>query len=365
MSEQWKPTSRARKAVAKMSPREQTLSARRLAVALLLFGRGRITGDEFACRLGVTLRTVYRDIVGLEESGFPVAAVPGPSGGFEFDYVAAGAKGIRTEQSLLDWFCESGLLSSDQATFATVLDIASGVLDESDRDALSKIKDRILFDPDEWYSRERPSEELGVIRRAVLADSRLRIRFSERTGEEVVADDFDPFGLVWKGGFWYVFGFSHNDKRLRRIRVQRISEASETGETFKRPKGFDLDASWHAELESFGKGSTRVILRIGQGAIAEFENFNWKEENRIEKFSDHWIVEMMVDRYDWLMPLVLSYSGEVTILEPDGLKAKIIQAARAVISAHGDERGGTIEGLQVSDDTRARAGGHRLSNVRN
>lgn len=334
-------------------------------MAMLLFGRGRITGEEFASRLGVTLRTVYRDIVGLEESGFPVAAVPGPTGGFEFDYVAAGAKGIRTEQGLIDWFCESDLLSSDQASFATVLDIASSALGDSDREVLGRIRDRILFDPEEWYSRERPSEKLGVIRRAVLADSVLKLRYAERTGEEVVADDFDPFGLVWKGGFWYVFGFSHNDQRFRRIRVQRIAEAHEIGEIFERPKGFDLYASWHAELESFGKGSTRVILRIGQGAIPEFENFNWKEENRIEKFTDHWIVEMMVDRYEWIMPLVLSYSGEVIILEPDGLKSKIINAARAVIAAHGEEPGGTIEGMQVSGDTRARAGGYRVSNIRN
>ena len=334
-------------------------------MALLLFGRGRITGEDLASRLGVTLRTVYRDIAGLEECGFPVAAVPGPSGGFEFNYVAAGAKGIRTEQGLLDWFCDSGLLTSDQATFATVLDMASEALDAGDREALGKIRDRILFDPEEWYSRERPSEELGVIRRAVLGDSRLKIRFSERTGEDVVADEFDPFGLVWKGGYWYVFGFSHSENRFRRIRVQRISEAKETGAVFERPRGFDLDSSWHAELDSFGKGATRVILRIGRSAIPEFENFNWKEENRIEKFADHWVVEMMVDRYDWLAPLVLSYSGEVTIIEPEELKAKIVNAARAVIAAHGEEAGGAVESIKVADDTRARAGGHRIGNIRN
>ncbi|MBX7136003.1 MAG: transcriptional regulator [Fimbriimonadaceae bacterium] len=365
MAERDMSSSRTRKHAAKTSPREKALSARRLAMGLLLFSRGRMTGDELAGKLGVALRTVYRDIVDMEGNGLPVTAVPGPSGGFEFDYIAAGVKGIRTEQGLLDWYCEYGLLPSEQTTFEMVLKMASTVLEASDQDALKKIKDRILFDPEEWYSRERPKEELGVILRAVLGDSRLVLHYVERTGEEVIADEFDPFGLVWKGGYWYVFGFSHNARRNRRIRVQRISEVRETGELFERPKEFDLDASWRAELGSFGKGTTRVVLRIEKSVIAEFENFNWKEENRIEKFADYWIVEMLVDRYDWLIPLVLSYFGEVIVSEPEELRAKIIKAAGAVISAHGKVADMAHESLKISDDTRARASGHRMRNIRN
>lgn len=87
-----------------MSPRDQALSAMRL----LLFSQGRMTGDELASKLGVALRTVHRDMVDVEGNGLPVTAVPGPSGGFEFDYIAAGANGIRTEQGILDWYCEYG-----------------------------------------------------------------------------------------------------------------------------------------------------------------------------------------------------------------------------------------------------------------
>jgi predicted DNA-binding transcriptional regulator YafY len=332
------------------------------ALALIIYGRGRVTGEELAKKLAVNIRTVYRDIVRLQKLGFPIVSASGPSGGFTFVHDSTAETSVSTKQDLLDLFTRAGLLTSDTATLETIIGLASDSLNNQDLQNLQKASTRILFDPEEWYTRDRPSPDFALIRNAVIHDHRLRISFTERTGPEIIKDTFEPYGLVWKGGFWYVYGKSHQEQRYRRIRMQRLIHVIDTGEVFIRPEKFDLSKHWRDELEDFGKGKTHVVLRIDQPAILEFENFNWKRDNKITKAKDHWTVEMEVDRLEWLIPLVLSYAGEVRVLTPVELRNKIITASKAVLHVHSGSDQDLSTGNRQPDDTRSRAATHRRGN---
>lgn len=332
------------------------------ALALIIYGRGRAVGEELATKLGVSLRTVYRDVARLQQLGFPIVSSPGPSGGFTFGSDSAAEGSVSTEQDLLDLFIRAGLLTSDTATLAAIIDLASDSLGNRDIQNLKKASERILFDPEEWYAHDRPSADFVLIRNAVIHDHRLSISFTERTGSKIIEDRFEPYGLVWKGGFWYVYGKSHKEQRYRRIRIQRLIRVIDTGEVFIRPTKFDLIRQWRSELEGFGKGQTRVVIRIEHPATLEFENFNWKRDNRIMKAEDHWIVEMKVDRYEWLIPLVLSYAGEIRVLTPVELRNKIIAASKAVLEVHSSSDWDPCRANLRPDDSRSRAAIHRRAN---
>ncbi|WFE92682.1 WYL domain-containing protein [Micromonospora sp. WMMD987] len=62
-----------------------TTSARLLALLSLLQTRRDWSGTVLAERLGISLRTVRRDVDRLRELGYPVAAVKGPDGGYRLD----------------------------------------------------------------------------------------------------------------------------------------------------------------------------------------------------------------------------------------------------------------------------------------
>ena len=57
-------------------------SARLLRLLSLLQARRDWTGPELVARLGVSLRTLRRDIDKLRSLGYPVDATPGPAGGY-------------------------------------------------------------------------------------------------------------------------------------------------------------------------------------------------------------------------------------------------------------------------------------------
>src|SRR5436190_12102857 len=58
-------------------------ASRLLSLLLLLQTRGRMTAQQLATELEVSIRTIYRDIESLSAAGVPVYADRGPDGGYQ------------------------------------------------------------------------------------------------------------------------------------------------------------------------------------------------------------------------------------------------------------------------------------------
>src|SRR3982750_3368951 len=58
-------------------------AGRLVSLLLLLQTRGRMTAQDLAAELEVSVRTVYRDVESLGSSGVPIYADRGPAGGYQ------------------------------------------------------------------------------------------------------------------------------------------------------------------------------------------------------------------------------------------------------------------------------------------
>ncbi|MBM7813924.1 helix-turn-helix transcriptional regulator [Saccharothrix algeriensis] len=204
------------------------MPARMLRLLSLLQGRREWTGAELARRLGVTDRTVRRDVERLRELGYPVEGTTGTAGGYRL------ASGRDLPPLLLD---------DDEAVAVAVgLRTAAGVggVEESAVRALAKLE-QVL--PDRLRRRVRavasaiaripvgggPVSDpaaLGVL--AAACRDREAVRFTHRGVERKV----EPVKLVTALRQWYLLAYDPSRRDWRTFRVDRVGTPTPTGHRF-------------------------------------------------------------------------------------------------------------------------------------
>jgi predicted DNA-binding transcriptional regulator YafY len=343
----------------------------RLFGIFLLLKRGKyITAKELSSRFAVNERTIYRDIETIRRAGVPIASVPGPDGGYIIQEVLYIDPIIFSSDQTMGFFFNNAILpdfkSFDSSKILDrTLEKLADVLTPDEKRQITKSHDRIYFDTQEWYWRDRPEKDIQRLKQAVIGEEQLRIIYVERDDPNPMEAVVDPYGLVWKGGFWYLVGFSHLEKEFRRYRVQRINEIKETGNAFQRDEKFDLREFWRLSLESFGKGNIKVIIKISSRVTAEFEHFNWKTESKILKYSNYWLVEMWMDKYEWIIPLILSYGSNIEVIVPKALQKRVAEELQMAIKLYTDNSVNLVSEIpdtgMASSDIRSRATRGRIN----
>ena len=100
---------------------------------------------------------------------------------------------------------------------------------------------RLWFEP--GGKRVHPSKPLSYEARVSTSwfgDSRCSAAMSYRAADGALTTrHFDVYGLVYRGGRWYVIGFCHLRSGLRTLRLDRVAQAQVTTRAFIRPEGFD------------------------------------------------------------------------------------------------------------------------------
>jgi predicted DNA-binding transcriptional regulator YafY len=79
---------------------------------------------------------------------------------------------------------------------------------------------------------------LGLLCSATQEHQRVRMAYQSR-GEALTEREFDPYGLVYRSGRWYIVGWCHLRRGLRSFRLDRVASASNLPQRFERPGDFD------------------------------------------------------------------------------------------------------------------------------
>jgi predicted DNA-binding transcriptional regulator YafY len=185
-----------------------TRSERLLSIILLLQGRGAATAREIAEHLGVSIRTVYRDVGALGDLGVPVYAETGCAGGYRLvDGYRTSLTGLTAHESLAlfliglpDPAASLGLSDHSRAAEAKLL----AALSPAHRELASRLRDRFLVDVPPWYQNAATPATLPVLADAILASRQVHVRYRRWDEPRVVRRLLDPYGLVVKNVSWYL-----------------------------------------------------------------------------------------------------------------------------------------------------------------
>ena len=237
-------------------------ASRLMAILLHLQASGGATAPALAAELGVSVRTIYRDVSALQAAGAPLWTETGPNGGIRMvDGWRSDLDGLTTDEAMA-LFVGGPTSVVEQLGLGPVLAAAQvKVLATMPPAAARRAADaraRFLLDAPGWFHRGDATDALPAIAEAVWTDHRLDLTY--RRDDRTRPRRVDPLGLVLKGGTWYLLARHRDD--LRTYRVSRILTATVRVDTFDRPAGFDLEAAWSATSEAFDRSLLRVRIRL-------------------------------------------------------------------------------------------------------
>ncbi|MFF3441266.1 helix-turn-helix transcriptional regulator [Streptosporangium sp. NPDC002721] len=321
-------------------------ASRLISLLMLLQARGRMTARELAAELEVSVRTVYRDVDSLHSAGVPLYGDAGPSGGYRL------LDGYRTRLTGLTAGEAESLFLAGMPGPAAALGLgpvvtAAGLklmaaLPGGLRDRAGRIRERFHLDAPDWYHGTDETPHLAAVADAVWNERRLEIRYRRWKAPQDVARTLEPYGLVLKGGRWYLV--ARGDEHVRTYRVSQILEPPALGEPFERPAGFDLAAHWNGALEEFETWLRRgeAVIRLSPSGMERLPDMVRPAVPRAAEATaeppDHegWTrVTVPVESPGHALADFLRFGADLEVLAPAELRDLVARTARAVAGIYG------------------------------
>jgi predicted DNA-binding transcriptional regulator YafY len=233
----------------------------RLIALLLAVQRDRhTTAGALATELGVSVRTVHRDVEALQLAGVPLYTTQGAGGGIGIvDRWRSPVDGLTLDE--VNALVLGGGPAADLG-LGSVLAVARSKLRSGlpprVQHHLDIVNERLLFDTTDWFRPSESQDALETIAGAVWGARRLDVRY--RRGQTTVARRLDPLGLVLKVGIWYLVAAHRGTPRT--YRTSRIVSATVRAEPADRPADFDLERYWQEAAAAFDADLRRLTVQL-------------------------------------------------------------------------------------------------------
>ncbi|WP_454055332.1 helix-turn-helix transcriptional regulator [Clostridium sp. Marseille-Q7071] len=226
---------------------------RLISILMLLQIHKKLTANELAQRLEVSVRTIYRDIDSLSSLGIPIFSDRGTNGGIKLlgDYKTS-LNGINDDE-IYSLFLPTGDkiledLGIQKLKDSTILKLLGNSSPYQIKE-IENIQNYIYIDMHTWS--ENPTnvnkDILSVLQNAIWNHKILKIVYRKINETKEVL--LNPLGLVCKRGIWYLIGI--NAEVIKTYKVISIESALLIDEHFDRPSDFSLETHWKSSTSNF------------------------------------------------------------------------------------------------------------------
>ncbi|MEU1494212.1 WYL domain-containing protein [Streptomyces sp. NPDC005776] len=305
-------------------------ASRLVTLLLLLQNRGRMTAQQLAEELEVSVRTVYRDVEALAAAGIPLYGAAGHAGGYRLvDGYRTRLTGLTTDEAQAAFLAAlpgtAAELGLGEALAAAQLKLRAALPAEL-RAHAGRIQERFLLDAPGWYGDADRSPHLAPVAAAVWARRAALLRYRRWRAPEEIERRVEPYGLVLKAGRWYVV--AGGPSGIRTYRVDRILGFRPLGE-FDMPDGFDLAGYWNTYLAGF-----RARLHTGEALVRLTPE--GARRLGVAPVSDGWAeARVPIESIDHAHGEFLRMGTDIEVLAPAELRDRIAATVRTLARSYG------------------------------
>jgi predicted DNA-binding transcriptional regulator YafY len=247
-------------------------SSRLLELLSLLQSRRGWPGPDLADRLGVTLRTVRRDVARLRDLGYPVESVTGPAGGYRLHAGTVMPPLLLDDEEAIA--IAVGLGTAARASVTGIEEASVRALIKLEQVLPAQLRRRVAalgaatIAPPVGGPTVEP-QHLTVIAAACRDEECLRFAYRSRDGSDT-RRLVEPHTLVNLGRRWYLVAWDRAREDWRTFRVDRLSRPASTGVRFTSHELPAKDAAAYVEQSISGaphRFEARVVLHVSAAEL--------------------------------------------------------------------------------------------------
>ena len=282
-------------------------------IVYTLLDRGTVTAQELADRLGVSKRTILRDIETLTLAKVPVYTTQGKGGGV----------------SLLEGYVLDKAVLSDEEKEQILLGIKTLLpTGGASGKALSKLgslfsvknTDWIEVDFSRWSNPTHDREKFDNLKNAVMQRKALAFSYPNSVGEISERKAY-PLKLVFQGQAWYIQAFCLLKEDYRTFKINRMIDLQVLPETFDAalyapPPVVPQNIPPHVKIHIRAIFTATVAYRV-------YDEFNIEDITKTEDGT--FIVDTTMIFDEWVYGYFLSFGSHVHILEPISFRQELRQ----------------------------------------
>lgn len=283
---------------------------------------GEIRVSSIASSLGVSVRTIQRDIQILELGGFAISPL---------------SRGI---YSFVDGFSlkKMKITCEEFAMLAVFSDIANALGDKFSQ-TYSSLKNKMLEHNKVQESpffvkmlKGREYKDTAITRNietAIECSYKIKIEYkTAKTEEKINNVPIKPLKLLWFDGFWYLLALGYKN-RLLKLRLEKIISCKLTEQTFTKPKNLQniLNESVNIWFET--KRDKKAVLLIDKKVSKYFKEKNYFPKQKVVKEykTGDILLECYFAKEEEILHTILQWIPYIVVKEPatliDTIKTKI------------------------------------------
>jgi predicted DNA-binding transcriptional regulator YafY len=314
-------------------------------IALLQAGKGQ-NAESLAESLGVSRRTIFRDIEVLRLSGLPVSYDQTQNQYSISSPFSLPAMHFTPEEALaLIVICHGaggrhGLNFLQEAAQTASLKLES-LLPSPLREELRGKTGRI-------HVRLHPRADLNgkaeIFPRLVDAMHRqhlVEVKYDSATDRKLLKLRLSPYQLYFTKHSWYVIGRSSLHREIRTFHVGRIAELHPVHESFHLPHNFNLDSyfksAWHMipdgpDQEVIVRFLPLVARNVAQVGWHKSQKLIWNDDGSLDF---HVTVSGLKEMSWW----ILGYGDQAEVLHPPEMREILHRHAQAMLKIYSGQNG--------------------------
>ncbi|MHA4808969.1 helix-turn-helix transcriptional regulator [Flavitalea flava] len=220
-----------------MIDNDTTRLSRLTAILIQLQTKKLITATILADKFNVSVRTIYRDIRALEQSGVPILTEEGKGYSLMEGYRIPPVSLTESEANALIT-AEQFVLKNRDASFVKeytgAISKIKSVLGQTTKENANLLSDRIAISQNN--TNDRTSNYLSTLQLALTNFSLTKIDYQKQDAKETSTRIIEPFALLSTQENWLLVAWCRLRKEFRLFRLDRIKNLQIQSEKFEPHK---------------------------------------------------------------------------------------------------------------------------------